>query len=88
MLDFITTLRSAYEKGVRVRAKMNHNFASGGSINWAQLETLFGIPVLNGNSVGDTANGKIVFTFVDGAIGAMEGTFQNSANKDITETVG
>ncbi len=87
-LQWIRDLRSVYERGVRIRSKMQHNFTGGGSINWAQLETLWGIPVLNANSVGDTANGKIVYTFLDGSVGGMEGSFQTSAAKDITETVG
>lgn len=91
LLQWIRDLRSVYERGVRIRAKMGHNFtgnADANQINWAQLETLWGVPVLNANSVGPTSNGKIVYTFLDGAVGAMEGNFQTSAAKDVTETVG
>ncbi len=91
LLQFKSILRQAYELGVRIRSKMNHNFtgnANANLIDWAQLETLWGIPVLNANSVGPTANGKLIYTFIDGAIGSMEGTFQTSAAKDFTETVG
>ncbi len=91
LLQWIRDLRSVYERGVRIRAKMNHNFtgnANANLIDWAQLETLWGVPVLGANSVGTTANGKIVYTFMDGAVGGMEGNFQTSAAKDVTETVG
>lgn len=91
LLQWIRDLRSVYERGVRIRAKMGHNFSGNANpalIDWAQLETLWGVPALNANSVGTTANGKIVYTFLDGAVGGMEGIFQTSAAKDITETVG
>ncbi len=91
LLQWIRDLRSVYERGTRIRAKMNHNFAGNADpslINWAQLETLWGVPVLNANSVGSTANGHIVYTFLDGTVGSMEGNFQTSAAKDVTETVG
>ncbi len=90
LLQYIRTLRSAYEIGIRIRAKMRHNYFDTGdqsTINWAQVEALWGIPAGN-TSVGTAANGKIVFTFMDGSVGGMEGQFQSSAAKDITETVG
>src|SRR5436190_12382912 len=90
LLSTIRDLRSVYERLVRIRAKMRHNFddsGGAGSINWGAVETLWGIPA-GGTSVGGTANGAKVFTFVDGATGAMEGTFQNSSSRDVTETVG
>ncbi len=90
LLQFVRDLRSVYERGVRIRAKMNHNFtgnANANLIDWSHLETLWGVPVLNANSTGPTANGKIIYTFLDGAVGGMEGSFQTSAAKDLTETV-
>ncbi len=90
LLSFIRTLRAAYELGVRIRAKMGHNFTGNANaelIEWAQLQTLWGIPT-NGDDTGPQSNGKIVYTFIDGAIGSMEGSFQTSAAKDLTETVG
>lgn len=83
-------LRTVYERLVRIRAKMRHNFDDSGganTINWSTVETLWGIPA-GGTSVGPTANGAKVFTFIDGAAGSMEGSFQTSAAKDLTETVG
>lgn len=80
LLATVRDLRSVYERLGRIRAKMRHNFDDQvNPIVWSQVETLWGIP---------TGNGQRVFTFVDGATGAMEGTFQNSANRDLTETVG
>lgn len=90
LLQFIDRLREAYELGLRIREKMRHSFddsGGAGSIDWSTVETNWGIPPGN-TSVGNDANGKAVFTFIDGAVGGMEGTFQTSAAKDITETVG
>ncbi len=87
LLQWLRDLRSVYERGVRIRSKMDHNFTSGPSIDWSQLQTLWGVPS-NGTDVGDSANGKIVFTFIDGTVGSLEGAFQTSAGKDVTETVG
>lgn len=90
LLGTIHDLRSVYERLTRVRAKMRHNFDDGGganAINWAAVETIWGVPAGN-TSVGPTANGARVFTFLDGAAGSMEGSFQTSAARDLTETVG
>lgn len=90
LLAFVAALRSAYEQGQRVRAKMQHSFADGGgenAIDWGPLETLWGVPA-GATSTGPTANGAKVYTFINGAIGAMEGAFQTPAAKDLTETVG
>jgi hypothetical protein len=90
LLSFIRAVRDVYELGTRIRAKMQHAFtgnANAALINWAALQTLWGIPT-NGTDAGDASNGKIVYTFVDGAVGSMEGVFQTSAAKDITERVG
>jgi len=91
LINTIKDLRSVYERLIRIHAKMVHNFVPNENadlIDWSQLETLWGVPVLNANSVGTTANGKNIFTFIDGAKGGMEGQFQTSAAKDLTETVG
>jgi len=90
LLAYKNALRSAYELGVRIRAKMRHNFddsGGAGTINWAALQTLWGIPA-GGTNVGATATGAVVFTMIDGSVGAMEGTFQTAAAKDLTERVG
>lgn len=87
LIQFVGLLRQAYEVGQRVRAIMFHNFESGANIDWSTLESLYGLTP-GGTSVGPTATGAVVFTLVDGTIGAMEGTFQNSNGKDLTEKVG
>jgi hypothetical protein len=81
LLAFIRDLRSVYERGIRIRAKMRHSFddANPQAIVWTKLETLWGVP---------TGNGSVVFTYIDGAVGSMEGTFQVDAAKVITERVG
>jgi hypothetical protein len=90
LLSVIRDLRSVYERLGRIRAKMRHNFndaGGAGAINWGAVETLWGIPAAN-TSVGALANGSRVFTFIDGAAGSLEGAFQTSAGKDLTESVG
>jgi hypothetical protein len=73
---------------------MQHNFegnANAELIDWEALETLWGVPVnvANGGtpSVGTGANGKAIYTYMDGAVGGMEGQFQSNAAKEITERV-
>lgn len=90
LLAWLRDLRSVYERAVRIKAKMGHNFTGNANealIEWAQLETLWGVPAGN-TSTGTAANGKILFTYLDGCVLAMTGGQQNSAIKDVTETVG
>lgn len=90
LLNWIAALRTAYELGIRVRDKMQHNFDDSGgenAINWSALETIWGIPA-GITSVGPTANGATVYTFVNGAVGSMTGAFQTDAAKVVTERVG
>lgn len=80
LVQYKSQLRAAYELGTRIRAIMRHNFDDQvNPIDWAQVEELFGIPAGQGESV---------FTLMDGSVGAMEGQFQNSASKDLTERIG
>lgn len=74
--SFVQALRTAYEQGVRVRAVMGHN---NDGASFADIEVLFGLP---------TGKGQTVFDLVNGAIGAMEGTFQVPDAKNLTERVG
>ncbi len=76
LVAYRNALRDAYQRGKEVLAIMNHN--NDGS-NWTDVEALFGLPSAKGNTVYDLMNGSI---------GAMEGTFQNSNCKDLTETLG
>ncbi len=90
LLAWIRDMRSVYERGQRIRAKMQHAFsdASGAAlIDWAPVQVLWGIPS-SGDDIGLEANGQIVYTFIDGAVGSMEGSFQTNAAKTITERVG
>lgn len=73
---YVVQLRLAYETGNRVKAIMTHN--NNGTI-FTDIETLFGLPA---------NQGQAVFDLVNGSVGAMEGTFQNSNVKTITEQVG
>lgn len=74
--SYISVLRQAYELGTRVKSIMNHN--NDGTV-FTDIETLFGLP---------SSKGQTVFNLVNGSIGSMEGTFQVSDAKTITEQVG
>lgn len=90
LLAWLRDLRSVYERGTRIRAKMGHSFlgnANTALIDWAALETRWGIPAAQ-TSVGESANGKAIYTYMDGAVGSMEGSFQTNAAKEVTERVG
>lgn len=76
LIAYRNALRDAYQKGKEVLGIMNHN--NDGSV-WTDIESLFGLPAGKGHTVYDLMNGSI---------GAMEGTFQNSNAKDLTETLG
>jgi hypothetical protein len=74
--QYINTLRSAYEIGARVAGIMNHN---NDGTTFAPIETLFGVKA---------GSGQTVFNLVNGSTGAMNGLFQNTDCKTITEQVG
>lgn len=74
--NYVTQLRSAYELGKRCIAIMGHS--NDGTV-FTDIETLFGLPA---------GKGQTVFNLVNGSIGSMEGTFQVSDAKNITEQVG
>lgn len=76
LLDYVNTLRRAYELGVKTKATMDHN--NDGS-NWTDLEALFGLP---------TGKGQTIYDLVNGSIGSMTGAFQVADAKNLTETVG
>lgn len=81
LLQFIRDMRSVYERAIRIRDKMKHNFndSNPDAIVWTALETKWGVP---------TDKGVDVFTFLDGVVLAMTNGQQNQACKDITEQVG
>ncbi len=89
LLQLSAALRNAYEIGQRIRAKMRRNFddsGGAGGIDWAQVQSLWGIPAGNTNT-GATAQGSVVFTLIDGFVGSMEGSFQTPAGRDLTERI-
>lgn len=77
--NFVHVLTDAYNRGTRILGKMNHSFNSGPPADFAQLEALFGI---------SQGKGLPVFTMVNGAMGAMNGVFQNNATVELIERVG
>jgi hypothetical protein len=80
LLAWVRDARSVYERAIRIRDKMRHNFNDQVSpIDWSALETLWGVP---------TGKGQTVYTFLDGSVLAMTAGQQNSCVKDVTETVG
>lgn len=74
--NYVQTLRTAYELGIRCRQVMTHN---NDAVVFTDIEGLFGLPA---------GKGQTVFNLVNGSIGSMEGTFQVPDAKTITEQVG
>lgn len=80
MAQTIAYLRLAYEGLLRNQARMRHLFNDGVSpIDWTGVEQKYGL---------NAGEGVRLFTFVDGSILAMTNGQQNSACKDLMETVG
>ncbi len=89
LLDYQNKVRAAYEAGVRIRAKMQHNFDDQGgeaAIDWSGIESLYGIPA-GATSVGTTAVGKRMYDYINGSVGGMEGLFTTNAAKELTEVI-
>lgn len=76
LLQYIATLRQAYELANKTLAIMSHN---NDGTTFTNLELLFGIP---------TGKGQTIFNFVNGSAGTMVGSFQTADVKNLTETVG
>jgi len=74
--SYVQQQRAAYEIGARILAIMGNN--NDGTV-WTDVETLFGIP---------SGKGQAVFDLVNGSVGAMQGTFQNSIGKTLGESIG
>jgi len=68
--------RQAYELGVRVLAIMGNNSAPP---DFVQLEKLFGL---------QPGEGQLAFDYVNGLVGALEGTFMNDNGKNIGVVIG
>ena len=73
---FVQQQRAAYELGVRLRAIMSN---SNDGSDFTDISTLFGVP---------TNKAQSVYDLINGTIGAMEGTFQNSNGKSLGELIG
>lgn len=76
LLRLVTSVRNAYEQGIRIRDIMNHNHDGS---DFSDIEALFGLPV---------GKGQTVYDLVNGTIGSMTGQFQVADAKNLTETVG
>jgi hypothetical protein len=69
-------LRDGYNSGLQILAVMTH--MNDGS-DFTTIEKKFGL---------QAGEGQVVFDMVNGAIGSMEGKFQTSDAKNLTERVG
>src|SRR5437879_2999188 len=76
LIDARNVLRDAYSKLLEILAIMTHE--NDGTV-FTDIETYFGLPA---------GKGQTVFNLVNGTVGAMQGTFQNSNGRDFTETLG
>jgi hypothetical protein len=71
------TQRQTYELAKRILEIMGNNSAP--PDDFADLEKLFGLQAGEGN---------VVFDYVNGLVGALEGTFQNDNGKNIGVLIG
>lgn len=76
LLNYISTLRQAYELGVKTKAIMDH---MQDGTTWTTLESKFGLTA---------GTGQTVYNYVNGSTGAMQNTFQNADCKNLSERVG
>lgn len=74
--SYVVQLRNAYNTGKQILAIMGHQ---NDGTTFTQIETFFGLPV---------GKGQTVFNLMNGSIGSMEGTFQVSDAKTVTEQLG
>jgi hypothetical protein len=70
------TLRTAINQLDEVKAIMDHN---GDGTTWTTIESIFGLPA---------GKGQIVYDLINGTLGAMRGTFQNTNAITLTDIVG
>lgn len=74
--SYVANLRNAYDQGTRILAIMGH---LNDGVDFSDIETVFGLPV---------GKGQVVFNLINGSVGSMNGSFQVSDAKNITEEVG
>ncbi len=79
--QLVASARNTLNLANQIRDQMRHQFSDAGgnenAFDWSAIEAIWGVPVNAGNggtpSVGPNANGKRIFTFVDGTIIGMSG---------------
>lgn len=71
----INTGQNFYALLLNIRQKMTH---ANNGVSFVEIETLYGLP---------SGKGQTMFDFVNGSIGAIEGTMQNNNIKSLTEQV-
>lgn len=76
LLNYIATLRQAYELGAKTKAIMDH---MQDGTTWTTLESKFGLAA---------GTGQTVYNYVNGSWGAMQNSFQNADCKNLPERVG
>lgn len=81
LLDFKDAVARVLMLGPPMLLIMNENFddSNPAAIVWTDLEALFGLPA---------GGGHTVFDMVNGTLGAMQGTMQNSQAVNLISRVG
>lgn len=74
--SYASSMRTTYNIGKQLIGQMTHQ---NDGTTFTLIETLCGLP---------TGKGQTVFNLVNGSIGSMEGTFQVTDAKTITEQLG
>lgn len=79
--SLVIQARAVLEQLERERAIMLHNFDDSDQQNiiWTDLETMYGLAA---------GKGVTAWTFINGSIGAITGTMQNTDFKTMTEKMG
>jgi hypothetical protein len=76
LIGYINNLRAAYNAGKQIIGIMGH---LNDGTTFTAIESVFGLP---------SGQGQTVFDLMNGSVGSMEGAFQVSDAKTITEKVG
>ncbi len=80
LLNFVRQVSDVLKNGVAMREQMRHAFddTDPQNIVWTQLETTWGVPMGEGESI---------WAFVNGTMGAMAGTMTNADAVNMTNRV-
>lgn len=76
LISAIQQVRNAVTALQQVKDIADHNFAT---TNFTAFEALFGVP---------TGSGQTVYDLINGSLGAMKGTFQNTNSIELISRVG